>query len=139
MSKLPIAKSKGAPTDHVKSWLSHAQKEKLEAPKRLEETAKFLVAIISISLTIFISDRPEDMEPTTDKTFIWVAIIWMISVLLSFFVLFPWRYKFNPESVEDIERAYRKITNTKRWILMLSLVFYLVALGMAAFAFINGF
>ncbi len=97
MSHPPTAKSKGAPSDHDKSWLAHAQKEKQEAPKRLEETAKFLVAIVSISLTVFISKRPEGLAAWTDKAFIGVAVIWMISVLLSFFVLFPWRYKFNPE------------------------------------------
>ena len=139
MPKPPSAKSKGAPTDHDKSWLAHAQKEKQEAPKRLEETAKFLVAIVSISLTVFISNRPEGLETWTDTAFIGVAVIWMISVLLSFFVLFPWRYQFNPESAEDIERAYRKISNTKWLWLVLSLAFYLLGLGIALFAFINGF
>lgn len=138
MSKPPIVESKGAPTDHDKSWLSHAQKEKQEAPKRLEETAKFLVAIVSISLTVFISNRPEGLEAWTGKVFIWVAVIWMISVLLSFFVLFPWRYSFNPESAEDIERAYRKISKVKWRMLLLSLGFYLLALGMATFAFVGG-
>jgi len=139
MSKPPIAKSKGAPTDHDKSWLAHAQKEKQEAPKRLEETAKFLVAIVSISLTVFISNRPEGLETWTDKAFSWVAVIWIISVLLSFFVLFPWRYSFNPESAEDIERAYRIISNAKWWLLVLSLAFYLLALGVGSFAFIGTF
>lgn len=138
MSKPPIAQSKGIPTDHDKSWLAHAQKEKQEAPKRLEETAKFLVAIISISLTVFISNRPEGLAAWTDEAVIWAAVIWMISVLLSFFVLFPWRYQFNPESAEDIERAYRKISNAKWLLLVLSVAFYLLALGIAAFAFISG-
>lgn len=139
MSKPPLSQSKGAPTDTEKSWLAHAQKEKQEAPKRLEDTAKFLVAIVSISLTVFISNRPEDLAAWTDKAFMGAAVIWMVSVLLSFLVLFPWRYRFHPESGADVQRAYRKITNTKWLLLVLSLAFYLLALGIAVVGFFEGF
>ena len=138
MSKQPIAKSKGTPSDTDKSWLAHAQKEKQEAPKRLEDTAKFLVAIISISLTVFIRKRPEGLADWTDGWFVFATVCWVVSALLSFFVLFPWRYSFNPDSPADIQRAYHRISTTKRTLLFLSLGCFLLALGVAAYAFMAG-
>lgn len=134
--KTPTAKST-PPTDSDKSWLTHAQKEKQEAPKRLEDIAKFLVGIISISLTFFISKRPEGLEATmTDKLAI-ATIIWFLAMGLSFLVLFPWRYRFDPESPEDIERAYGEITTWKYGFLVLSVAAYAVAMGIVGWVFIG--
>ncbi|MEZ4957282.1 MAG: hypothetical protein R2825_27235 [Saprospiraceae bacterium] len=139
MTQPPTAKSTGAPTAADQSWLAHAQKEKQETPKRLEDTAQFLVAIISISLTVFISNRPEGLADWTGGCFVWATVFWVVSALLSFFVLFPWRYPFNPDSPADIQRAYGRISNTKRVLLLLSVGCFLLALGMASFAFMMGF
>jgi len=114
--KAALIKQKGF-TEIWEKAQTNAQKQ--EVPKWLEETAKFLVAIVSVSLTVFISKRPEGLEAWADNSFIWVAVIWIISMLLSFFVLFSWRYNFNPESAEDIERTYCKISNAKWWLLVL--------------------
>ena len=139
MSKPPIAKSKGTASEADKSWLAYAQKEKQETPKRLEDTAKFLVAIISISLTVFISKRPDVLADWTKTTFMGVALIWMASVLSSFLVMFPWRYKFNPDSAEDIRAAFRKISVVKRGFLFLSVALYLLGLMLGIWAFWSGF
>lgn len=135
MSKPPPVTNHGVTSDHDKSWLAHAQKEKQEAPKRLEETAKFLVAVISLSLTIFISKRPAELPDWTTESFRGVALIWMVSVLLSFGVLFPWPYSFREDSPEDIQRVTTKIATYKYRVLILSVLLFLGGLGLAVLAF----
>lgn len=138
MKKPPLATSVGEPTDADKSWLAFIEKEKQEAPKRLEDTAKFLAGIISISLTVFITKRPEGLAEWTGKWFVWAAVFWVLSAVASFFVLYPLRYDFAPDSPDDIRRAYRKITVHKQILLFVSLLLFLWALGFASYAFVCG-
>ncbi len=138
MSTPPKASAKKPGADPDQSWKQHVLNDQQKAPERLEDTAKFLVGIISISLTIFISRQPEGLAHWTKGWFIAATLFWMLSALLSFFVFFPWRYSFHPESMPDIKRAYSKITTTKRTLLILSLGVYFVALGIAAYAYLLG-
>lgn len=132
-------KGKTTPLNEVdQSWINHVQSEIQKEPARLEETAKFLVGIIGVSLTLFITKRPEGLASWTSAWLIASSVIWMFSVLLSFFVLYPWRYSFNEASPEDIKRAYQKITRTKRRFLVLSLSCFFLALGIAVYAFLAG-
>ena len=137
MSTPPKAKA-GPPSEAEQSWVKHVQAEIQKEPQRLEETAKFLVGIISISLTIFLSKRPEGLAAWTGAWFVASAVIWMLSALLSFFVLYPWRYRFNEASPDDIRRAYGRITRAKRVLLVLSLGAYFLALGLGCYAFLGG-
>ncbi len=138
MSTPPKAPAKQPSSENDQSWKEHVLSDQQKAPERLEDTAKFLVGIISISLTIFISQQPEGLALWTKSWFITATIFWMVSALLSFFVFFPWRYSFHPESIPDIKRAYKNITATKRILLVCSLVAYFVALGVASYAFLCG-
>ena len=126
------------PSKLDESWRQHLQAEIQRQPERLEETAKFLSGIITISLTIFITNPARALAEWTSSWFTAAAILWMFSAMLSIFVLFPWRYKLNEDSAVDIKRAYAKITKRKRQILVLSLVAFLVALSLAAYAFLAG-
>ncbi len=126
------------PSEAEESWIKHAQTEIQKEPARLEEVAKFLVGVVSISLTIFISKRPEGLADWTGAWFVTATVLWMLSVLLSFFVLYPLRYRFNEDSPDSIRKAYQKITNHKRMVLVLSLLSFFVALGLAAYAFLAG-
>lgn len=132
-------KAKGIPPSKVdESWIEHVQADIQKQPERLEETAKYLTGIISISLTIFISNPPKGLAAWTSSWFTTATIIWMASAVLSIFVLFPWRYTLNEDSPEDIKRAYAKITKRKRRVLVLTLVAFLLALGLATYAFLAG-
>ena len=138
MKQPPPATSKGVPSAADQSWITHAQKEKQEAPKRLEEVAKFLVGIISISLTVFITKQPEGLGQSAKELLSGATIYWFVSIGLCFFVLFPWRYRFNPDSPTDIQRAFKLITDWKYFLLVFSVVAYLIALGMVGYVFWSG-
>ncbi len=137
MATVPKAQGK-VPEESDTSWTTFALEEKQKEAERLEETAKFLVGIISISLTIFISNRPESYTAWAGQSFQFATALWMLSALFSFGVLFPWRYGFHEESPDSIQSAYQKIVRYKRWILIASVLFFLAALGIAAHAFANG-
>lgn len=117
-----------APTEEERSWVAHALKQQQEAPKHLEETAKFLAAIISLTLSLLLGLKPT--EPTTWELawLIFAAALLLLSGVLSFLVLFPWRYKVHPQSPSDIKKVWGKITATKRRLLVVASGIFLLAL-----------
>ncbi len=133
-------KIKGTQSDKSeveKSWELFVTEQKQKEAERLEDTAKFLVGIISISLTLFISNRPETYEAWLGNSFLIATALWMLSAMLCFFVLFPWRYSYRDDSPESIQSAYRKIAKVKRGILILGVIAFLIALGIASYEFVN--
>lgn len=135
----PLRAQSSAPSDDDRAWLAHYQEEQRKTPARLEETAKYLAGIISISLTIFIDKRPASLESWTQGTLTFAAVLWMLSALLSFTVLFPWRYRYRADSPADVRRAHRRVVRVKMALLVCSVVLFLAALGIGVFAFAKGF
>jgi hypothetical protein len=129
MEKPEVIKGKFAAPDKQK-WYDFQLREIQDTPKRYEDAAKFLSSMISISLAIFLSVSGKtgfrEIGP-----FAWVItglILWMVSLVLSFFVLFPFRYRFAADSIETFQRTHQKIVCVKRFLLILSLVFFFIAL-----------
>ncbi|MBF0320443.1 MAG: hypothetical protein HQL01_11640 [Nitrospirae bacterium] len=54
--------------------------------------------------------------------------LWLISLIVSFFVLYPVKYMFNTNSVETIIEMQEKIIRYKRFLLTLSIILYLASL-----------
>lgn len=134
----PLQAQSAPPTGEDLNWLTLAREDQRSTPTRLEETAKYLAAIISLSLTIFIDKRPATLQPWTQSVLAVASVLWILSALLSFFVLFPWRYHYTADSPSDIRRAYRKVISVKMTLLAVSVAFYLVALSIGVFAFQKG-
>ena len=128
----PPKSTSTAPSASDAAWLQYAQAEKHKAPERLEEAAKFLVGITSISLTIFLSGRPAGLSASAASYLNAATVFWLLSTLFGMLVLFPWRYPYQEDAPEDIKRAYERLVFYKRTMLVGSLVFLLVALGVAA-------
>jgi len=131
MSEQQKVKGK-APSTQQSSWVAHAQSAQQKQPERLEETAKFLVGIISICLTIFITNPPDRLPGWAGHCFKVSTALWLASALLAFFVLYPRPYVFNPDVPAEIEAAFDKVTKHKRLLLQLSLVGFLVGLLVAS-------
>lgn len=134
----PLRAQSSAPSDDDQKWLEHYREEQRNTPVRLEETAKYLAGIISISLTIFVDKRPANLQEWTQGTLTVAAVLWMLSALLSFAVLFPWRYRYREDSPADIRRAHRRIVRVKMALLVCSVALFLTALGIGVFAFVKG-
>ena len=115
-----------------KLWIEHLQQTIRETPGRLEDAAKYISTMISISLTIFlaIAQKGNVLEMTVTVK---VAIIaWLLSLLLSFLVIFPFRYRCSSLSAPSIERMHRRIIRVKMSLLSAGTLSFFAALVMVA-------
>ena len=133
----PPTSQSGPPGDTDQEWLEHARSEQRKAPERIENTAKYLAGIIGISLTIFLNKQPEQLASWTKTLHTLAAVLWMAAAVSSFFVLYPWRYRYNPDSPSDIQRALAKVIRVKRVILIIAIILYLVALGLGCWVYLG--
>ncbi len=98
-----------APSAEELAWLKHAQEEQQKAPERIEEAAKYLAAIVSICLTICFDKIPNIPQPMDELLIPIIGGLWMLAVVLSFFALFPTRYRYIKDSPEFFKyKALRK-------------------------------
>lgn len=130
----PVEQIKSQPSGIDKElWYRFQVQEQQEIPKRFERAAKFLVTIISISLTLFLSLTGKDAF-TGGVSIVLVVLLgcWFLSLSGAFFVLFPFRYKYSQHRVQSYIDAHQKIIKVKRFVLIISLLFYTLALFMLA-------
>jgi hypothetical protein len=124
----------GRPPDEADiAWRAWLRKTQEEAPQRLEETAKYLSGLISLCFTIFLSVNKEvfkDLEKAWQVN--WAVPLWLLSVVMTLFVLLPLPYGLNADSASSIERALKRITRVKFWILVVAIVFFISALALLA-------
>jgi len=89
MTQEKIIKSRKSIPD-TRSWYEFFWREKQETPNRIEDAAKFVATMISISLTIFLAIGKTAFKNFQTNTFIKLSVLcWLLSLLISFFVLFP--------------------------------------------------
>jgi len=110
------------------SWLEHLWKTEQEIPNRIEDAAKFLATMVSVSFSVFLAVGKERITDTVDTEIQAAMVVWIVSLFFSFLVLFPFRYKIASDSVELIRKTHRKIAIVKRTLLTISLVLFLTAL-----------
>ncbi len=135
MEEPKLLKSK-KPGPDTQSWHEYIRKAEQETANRLEDAAKFLAVMVSVSLTLFLAIGKSSFEKYQDCLSIKVAVIlWIGSLLFAFFVLFPCRYKYVSQSAQSIKDMSRRIARVKYWLLFASLVLYSGALGILAAVF----
>ena len=133
---IPIRAAPVTPTD--KSWLEWQQKEKQETVKRLEDTAKFLSGISSLSLSILLGVNREALKHFSNTIGLKIALCcWLSSVVLTLIVVFPFRYKYASNSADAIRSMYQRIGQTKFLLLILGTLLYLAGLSMMAYFYIS--
>ena len=138
MGKPELVKSKPAGPEK-ESWYQYRMKEEQETPKRLEDAAKFLAFMISVSLTIFlaVTGASGKGDFSISRGAAAALIFWILSLLLSFFVLFPFRYRFSSVSIKTFQQVHQGIVRVKRSLLILSLVFFFTALLLLVYLFLS--
>lgn len=130
--KEPTLQAKKA-TPEAQKWHDYQLATRQKEPERIEDAAKYLSGMISISLTIFLAVNPDTFkEAPAGTALITAATFWLLSLLASFLVLFPVPYKYNRTSAEDIERMHNKTVRYKYFWLVLSASCFVVALGILA-------
>ncbi|MEZ4884562.1 MAG: hypothetical protein R3E32_07550 [Chitinophagales bacterium] len=122
-----------------KSWREHALKMQQSAPEHFESAAKFLSGLVSICLTLFLKINENAFAATDMKAWLGTAVVvWLISVLFSFFVFFPFTYPYSQHSAQTVEAANRKIVRTKKFCLMVATVAFVMGLVILGGVFLKG-
>ena len=136
MAEEKILKSKKTAPD-TKSWYEYTWREKQETPNRLEDAAKFLSTMISISLSIFLAIGKKSFENSGNNFLIKLSVLlWILSLLVSFLVLFPWRYRYSSILVNSIKEMHQKVVRDKYGLLIISTVLFVAALSILVFLFL---
>lgn len=137
MAEKEIVRGKPAAPEK-EDWYRFQWKSEQDTPNRLEDAAKFLAFMITTSLSIFISvtGKGGAFKDTCPVLHAAILICWILSLLVSFFVFFPRQYQYSPDSIETFRAAHGKIVNFKRWMLILSLGLYFIALALLAVLFL---
>ncbi|HEX9655131.1 MAG TPA: hypothetical protein VGA99_15600 [bacterium] len=136
MNESKIIKSEPAAPD-TKSWYEHFWKAEQDIPNRIEDAAKFLATMISISFTLFLVVGKDSFENLQDRRLVFAAGLWLVSLLAAFFVVYPFRYRYAAEQVQSIRKMHRKVVIVKRTVLIVSLACFVAALVIVSCLFFN--
>ncbi len=142
-------------------WRNYARESKHETPKRLEEAAKFLTGLISLTLTLSLDNdflkkgmeeraRAQAMDllqkglqvgPPPQAVDLWAPWCikigigcWLLSILAALFVMFPMPYPYASDSAASIQQMHRQVVRRKYAWLVAAAAFYLIALALVSFA-----
>ena len=124
------------PTDpDTEKWHEFLVKEQQETPKRLEDTAKTLTGIISITLALFLSVGKSSFENSPRCIIKSALVLWLISLIVAVIVTFPFVYHFPSGSTGKFQEKHTIIVRNKFILLIISVILYLAALIMLAWYF----
>lgn len=138
MTESEIIKSK-KPDPDTRSWYEYIWRKQQDTPARIEDAAKFMATMISVSLTIFLAAGGSVLKESGINWQIRLAIIlWLVSLICSFLVLFPWRYSYSSVSVKSVKEMHRRIVLVKYTLLIVCLVLFLLTLLILSYVFLFG-
>jgi hypothetical protein len=125
-------KGQPAPPD-TKSWFEYSWKLQQGVPERLEDAAKFLAVMISLSLTIISTALGQFREIVFPPVFIFIGLmLWLAALFFAFMVLFPRKYRFHSMSMESIKSTHARIIRKKQVSLFIAVVLYFIPFVMLA-------
>ncbi len=113
----------------TQSWYDYIWQAEQETPNRLEDAAKQLATMISLSLAIFLAVGENYFKNIRGNGWLIMALVlWLLSLLFSFWVLSPYPYRYAGRSVQSIKAMHQKIVQKKYRLLLASFTLYLAAL-----------
>ena len=130
--KIQIGKSA---TPETKAWRTFMLEQEQKTPERLEDVAKALSGMVSVTLAIFLTIGKPEFASNTDNTIATALIIWLVSLLLSFLVVFPFPYRYSKQSAKTFIAAHKRTKRTKYMLLITSTLLYLIALSILSVKF----
>ena len=130
--------SKFTPEDS--HWQQHRWSEAQKVPERIEDAAKFLATMISLSLTLALTvTKPaiEQGEYGQENRLLFALGCWLVALLPAFLTLMPLPYQRIPDSTDVYRKMHRRVVKRKYGMLVVSaflffcgfLIFFLHAMG----------
>jgi len=133
--ELPEIKAVPASSEE-KSWIEYQRTESQGTLKRLEETAKYLSGLSAISLTIILGPDHEIFKALHHSGWLKAGMIsWLLSIVLTLAVVFPFRYGYIANSYTSIRKMHRKIARLKLAFLIVGTLLYLVGISILAWLY----
>jgi hypothetical protein len=124
-------------TGEEKSWLDHQRMESQGTLKRLEETAKYLSGLSSLSLTVMLGPNRDLFASLHDSVLLKAGIIsWLASVFLTLMVVFPFRYSYISNSYTSIRHINNRIARFKFLVLVSGALLFVAGLCLIACLFL---
>ena len=119
-------------------WISFQRAEKRETLKRIEETAKYLSGIISISFSVVLNVEHSLFAGPHPGILLNAGIIaWILAIIISLFVLFPLRYAYVENSAASIQDMNKRVSRVKFVLLIAAAVLYITGISIIAYLSIN--
>ena len=133
---IPEIKAVPATTEE-KSWIEYQRNESQGTLKRLEETAKYLSGLSSISLTIILGPDHEIFKTLHNSNLLKTGIVcWLLSILFTLAVVFPFRYRYIGNSFSSIRSTHQRIARFKFAFLILGSILYLTGISLLAWLYL---
>ena len=110
-------------------WRDFQLAEQQKTPERMENAAKAIGGIISITLTLLLSLLSDKDKAFQLEHFSLVVILWLGAVVLAFFVIFPFPYRYSTLSINSFRKAHHRAGRVKYVLLVISAMAYLVGMG----------
>ena len=136
MEDIPEIRSVPTTTED-KSWIEHYRTESQGTLKRLEETAKYLSGLSSISLTLMLGPNHDIFKALHNSLLLKAGIIsWLLSIIFSLVVVFPFRYRYVTNSITSIKQTQAKKARLKFRFLILASILFLAGISLVACLFL---
>ena len=133
----PMATDPHTPTEPVtvpftpedESWQAHRWSEAQKVPERIEDAAKFLATMLSLSLSIMLGlEKPalaiKDYGPS--HQLLWGLGFWLVAILVTFMAIMPTSYFSIPDSTDDYRRMHKQIVRRKFGFLLVGAFLFLL-------------
>lgn len=121
-------KATASTTEEI-SWIEYQRTENQAAPHRLEEAAKYLSGLSSISLTIMLGPYSDLFKEYKDVVGLKIGVVcWLISIVLTLAVVFPFPWQYIRNSENSIRKMNGRITKVKFTSLLIGSVCYLLGI-----------
>lgn len=119
------------------NWIEFQRKEKQETIKRLEEAAKYLSGISSLSLSVVLGVNRDALKGLSNDFELKGGICcWLLSIVLTLVVVFPFRYRYAENSAESIRMMHKKISNAKFLLLIAGALLYIAGISMLTYLYL---
>ncbi len=116
------------PTAEELYWLEREYKNPVESIGRIEETAKFLVTVVTGVSGLFAAAwKLAEGEKAQGEGLWWLPfVLWVFSMISLVIVFFPGFYSVKKQVPESVKAAYRAVLWWKFWWLAAGLIFFLL-------------
>jgi Ca2+/Na+ antiporter len=110
-------------------WLAYLRQQREQTPQRLEEAAKFLSGMVSISFTIVAANIATQLAAHQGLS-IAMLLTWLLSLFFAFWVIFPKQYKVVSNAADSIKAMHQQSVSNKYKLLAISVVLFFIALSL---------